>query len=68
VLALVLGDMAESSFRQSMLLSQGEVGIFFSNWLVGSLMAVAIFLLLVPMWGGLKSMLRRREAGAHLGR
>jgi putative tricarboxylic transport membrane protein len=68
VLALVLGDMAESSFRQSMLLSQGEVGIFFSNWLVGSLMAVSIFLLLVPMWGALKSMLRRREGAAHLGR
>jgi putative tricarboxylic transport membrane protein len=67
VLALVLGDMAESSFRQSMLLSQGEVSIFFGNWLVGSLMAVSIFLLLVPMWSGLKNMLRRREASAHLG-
>ena len=67
VLALVLGDMAESSFRQSMLLSQGEVSIFFANWLVGGLMAVAIFLLLVPMWNGLKSMLRQREAAAHLG-
>jgi 2-dehydropantoate 2-reductase len=40
VLALVLGDMAESSFRQSMLLSQGDVSIFFGNWLVGSLMAL----------------------------
>ena len=68
VLALVLGDMAESSFRQSMLLSQGQVGIFFSNWLVGSLMAVSIFLLLVPVWASLKSMLRQREANAHLGR
>ena len=29
-------------------------------------MAVAIFLLLVPVWGGLKSMLREREARAHL--
>jgi len=67
VLALVLGDMAESSFRQSMLLSQGEVGIFFSNWLVGSLMTLSIFLLLLPAWGALKNMLRRREAGAHLG-
>ena len=68
VLALVLGDMAESSFRQSMLMSQGQVGIFFSNWLVGSLMAVSIFLLLVPVWAGLKRMLRQREAAAHLGR
>jgi putative tricarboxylic transport membrane protein len=68
VLALVLGDMAESSFRQSMLLSQGEVSIFYSNWLVGSLMALSIFLLLLPAWGALKSMLRRREANAYLGR
>jgi putative tricarboxylic transport membrane protein len=68
VLALVLGDMAESSFRQSMLLSQGDVGIFFGNWLVGSLMALSIFLLLVPAWGEFKNMLRRRESGAHLAR
>jgi putative tricarboxylic transport membrane protein len=66
VLALVLGDMAESSFRQSMLLSQGAVNIFYSNWLVGSLMALSIFLLLLPTWGALKNLLRRREARAYL--
>src|SRR5919198_1101319 len=33
VLALVLGDMAEASFRQSMLLSGGSLAIFWSNWL-----------------------------------
>ena len=37
VLALVLGDKAEDSFRQSMLLSQGELGIMYSNYLVGSI-------------------------------
>ncbi len=31
VLALVLGDMAESSFRQAMLLSNGSISIFWSN-------------------------------------
>src|SRR6185295_9536030 len=36
VLALVLGDAAESAFRQSMLMSQGDMTVFFSNWLVGS--------------------------------
>ena len=35
VLALVLGDMAESSFRQAMLISQGDLSIFWSNALVG---------------------------------
>jgi len=48
VLALVLGDMAEASFRQSMLLSQGNMSIFFSNYLVGSIVTLALVLLLWP--------------------
>jgi len=49
VLALVLGDMAESSFRQSMLLSQGSLSIFWSNWLVGSIVALALLMLFWPL-------------------
>lgn len=49
VLALVLGDMAESSFRQAMLVSQGHMGVFFSNWLVGGLVVLALFLLFWPV-------------------
>ena len=49
VLALVLGDRAEDSFRQAMLLSQGSLNIFFSNYLVGTITALAIILLLWPM-------------------
>jgi len=45
VLALVLGDKAEDSFRQSMLLSQGELGIMYSNYLVGSITTLALILL-----------------------
>jgi putative tricarboxylic transport membrane protein len=37
VLAIVLGDRAEESFRQSMLVSQGDISIFFSNGLVGGM-------------------------------
>jgi putative tricarboxylic transport membrane protein len=55
VLALVLGDRAEDSFRQSMLLSQGSMGIFFSNYLVGSITALAIILLLWPLLSKLKA-------------
>jgi len=61
VLALVLGDMAESSFRQSMLLSQGSVGIFWSNPLVGSITTLALLLLSWPLLGKLKQLLRPRE-------
>ena len=49
VLALVLGDMAESAFRQSMILSQGNVSIFWSNGLVSSIMALSIFILFWPL-------------------
>ena len=48
VLAVVLGDRAEDSFRQSMLLSQGSVTIMWSNWLVGSITTLALVLLLWP--------------------
>src|SRR4051795_3684102 len=49
VLALVLGDMAETAFRQSMLLSKGQIGIFWSNPLVGTIVTLALFLLVWPL-------------------
>jgi len=61
VLALVLGDMAETAFRQSMLLSGGSMGVFFSNGLVGSIMALALAILCWPVIGVVKERLRRRE-------
>ena len=47
-LAIVIGDKAEDAFRQSMLMSQGSLGIFFSNALVSTLVAMGFALLLVP--------------------
>ena len=64
VLALVLGDMAEASFRQAMLLSQGSLAIFWSNPLVGSIVALAMVMLLWPLWGLAKRSVARREGGA----
>jgi putative tricarboxylic transport membrane protein len=58
VLALVLGDRAEDSFRQAMLISQGNLKVFFSNWLVGSIMALGLVLLFWPLVAGLKAKLR----------
>ena len=49
VLALVLGDRAEDSFRQSMLFSQGSLDIFFSNYLVGAITSLALLLLFWPL-------------------
>jgi putative tricarboxylic transport membrane protein len=64
VLALVLGDMAEASFRQAMLLSQGSLAIFWANPLVGSIFALAIVLLVWPLWGAAQNLARAREARA----
>lgn len=60
VLAIVLGDKAEESFRQAMLGSQGGLGIFWANWLVGTIMALGLVLLLWPLVDWLRS--RRSEA------
>jgi putative tricarboxylic transport membrane protein len=49
VLAIVLGDRAEEAFRQAMLGSQGSLAVFFSNWLVGSIMGLGLVLLLWPL-------------------
>jgi len=61
VLALVLGDLAESSFRQSMLLSQGDLSIFWSNGLVGGICGLALFLLFWPL---IAKLFVKRRAGA----
>jgi putative tricarboxylic transport membrane protein len=61
VLALVLGDMAEASFRQAMLLSEGSLAIFWSNPLVGTIAGLAMAMLLWPAYGSLKAAVRRRE-------
>jgi putative tricarboxylic transport membrane protein len=60
VLALVLGDRAEDSFRQSMLLSQGELGILYANSLVGGLTTLALGLLIWPLVSALWDKVRKR--------
>jgi len=38
----VLGDKAEEAFRQSLLGSQGSLGVFFSNSLVSTIMVLGL--------------------------
>jgi putative tricarboxylic transport membrane protein len=52
VLALVLGDRAEDAFRQSMLMSQGTISIFFANGLVASITTLALLML---FWAPLRA-------------
>ncbi|WP_064708336.1 tripartite tricarboxylate transporter permease [Rhizobium bangladeshense] len=62
VLAMVLGDKAEDAFRQSMLMSDGSLSIFWSNPLVFSIMGLGILMLAWPLIGkamGLRNLVRR---------
>ncbi len=58
VLALVLGDKAEDSFRQAMLVSQGDLSIMFSNALVGSITTLALLMLFWPLISKFIALLR----------
>ena len=59
VLAIVLGDKAEESFRQSLLASQGGFSVFFSNGLVATIMVLGLIALFWPIiqsgWTRLRS-------------
>jgi len=60
VLALVLGDLAENALRQSLIMSQGSVLIFFTRPISGAISAVALFFfalpLITPYWRRLRGL------------
>jgi putative tricarboxylic transport membrane protein len=49
VLALVLGDLAENALRQSLIMSQGSLAIFFTRPISGAISAVALFFFALPL-------------------
>src|ERR1700751_978586 len=49
VLALVLGDLAENALRQSLIMSQGSLLIFFTRPISGAITLVALFFFLLPV-------------------
>jgi putative tricarboxylic transport membrane protein len=59
VLAIVLGDKAEEAFRQSLLASQGGLGVFFSNKLVATIMVLGLIALFWSLIQDLWSRVRR---------
>ncbi len=61
VLAIVLGDRAESSFRQAMLMSQGDLSIFWANGLVASISGLAVVLLFWPLLSRLRLWLTEKR-------
>ncbi len=64
VLAIVLGKQAESSFRQALIGSQGDLSVFVSNPLVGTITGLALLMLFWPLLSKLVAMLRGRAAAA----
>ena len=63
VLAMILGDKMEDAFRQSMLMSKGSMGVFYSNPLVGTITTLALLLLLWPLVSRLLRSAQSRPAG-----
>jgi putative tricarboxylic transport membrane protein len=55
----VLGDRAEDAFRQSMLISQGDLRVFFGKPLVGGITTLGLVLLLWPLLSAVKLRWRR---------
>jgi putative tricarboxylic transport membrane protein len=49
VLALVLGDMAENALRQSLIMSQGSLRIFYTSPIAATIMLFAIFIFALPI-------------------
>ena len=64
VLAIVLGDKAEESFRQTLLGSQGSFGVFFSNGLVGTIMTLGLIALFWGVISNAWAWVRSRPAAA----
>lgn len=64
VLALVLGDTAEGAFRQALLTSQGDMGVFFANGLVGGITALALIMLFSPLLSKLWGLVSGKKAAA----
>jgi putative tricarboxylic transport membrane protein len=62
VLALVLGDMAENAFRQSLLGSSGSLLVFVSNPLVASITALALIMLFWPLVGAAQRWFKTAKA------
>ncbi|MEG6522665.1 tripartite tricarboxylate transporter permease [Desulfotomaculum sp. 1211_IL3151] len=61
VLALVLGALLENSLRQSLILSEGSIGIFFARPISAIIMVIAIGAIVFPM---IKNLVKRNKASA----
>jgi len=61
VLALVLGPLAERALRQSLIISDAGLGIFFTRPISAVLMTLALLAIAVPVYKGLRTAIRGRS-------
>ena len=59
VLAIVLGPLAETSMRQSLLIGHGSPAIFFERPISGGIMLIAIALFAIPLFRLVRRVARR---------
>jgi putative tricarboxylic transport membrane protein len=64
VLALVLGDLAETAMRQSLIMSQGSLVIFFASPIAAAVNGLAILFFLWPVLKTVRSWFRPERATA----
>jgi putative tricarboxylic transport membrane protein len=55
VLAMILGPQLEASLRRSLIYSRGDLGVFFERPIAATLMALALLMLLSPLFRWLLS-------------
>lgn len=60
VLAIVLGPLAESSLRQSLIISNGSFAVFFTRPVSAAIMLIAITLFVIPLLSAARNWLRTR--------
>ena len=61
VLAIVLGPLMESSFRQSLISEQGNVFVFFERPLSATFMVISVIFFALPLLKHVKRFLRRKS-------
>jgi len=62
VIALVLGELAERSYHQSIMMTDGDPSVFFTRWISLGLLLTTLFIVFMPM---VRMLLKsRRERGA----
>ena len=62
VLAIVLGPLAEPALRQSLIGSHGDLMIFFVRPISGTIMFIAVLLLLLPLFKQIRAKIKNKKA------